>query len=128
MTYEVTVVREFVAWHWLTVPDPGPEGERHSHDFTAEVTLRGPELNEYGYLVDIDAVRAGLDESVERYEGATLNDLPEFAGKNPSAERLARFIAERFDEATPLDDEITVRLRLWEDETAAVAYDPCGSA
>jgi len=125
--YEVTVVREFVAWHWLTVPDPGPEGERHAHEFSAEVTLRGPELNEYGYLVDIDAVRAGLDEAVERYEDATLNDLDEFAGENPSAERLARFVVDRFLDATDLDEAVDLHLRLWEDDTAAVAYDPCGS-
>ncbi len=124
MTYEVTVVREFVAWHWLTVPDPGPEGERHAHDFTAEVTLRGPELNEYGYLVDIDEVRAGLDAAVARYEDETLNGLAEFEGLNPSAERLARFIDERFVEATALDDGIDRRLRLWEDDAAAVAYEP----
>jgi 6-pyruvoyltetrahydropterin/6-carboxytetrahydropterin synthase len=124
MTYGVTVVREFVAWHWLTVPDPGPEGERHAHEFTAEVTLRGPDLNEYGYLVDIDAVRAGLDRAVERYEDETMNDLPEFAGLNPSAERLARFLVERFDDATDLDEDVDRRLRLWEDEDAAVVYEP----
>jgi 6-pyruvoyltetrahydropterin/6-carboxytetrahydropterin synthase len=124
MTYEVTVVRKFVAWHWLTVPDPGPEGERHAHEFTAEVTLRGPELNEYGYLVDIDEVRAGLDAAVERYEDETLNGLAEFEGLNPSAERLARFVDERFAEATALDDGIDRRLRLWEDDDAAVGYEP----
>ena len=122
--YEVTVVREFVAWHWLTVPDPGPEGERHSHAFTAEVTLRGPDLNEYGYLVDIDEVREGLDAAVERYEDETMNDLPEFEGANPSAERLARFLVERFDDATDLDDDVDRSLRLWEDDDAAVAYEP----
>ena len=124
MTYEVTVVREFVAWHWLTVPDPGPEGEHHAHEFTAEVTLRGPELNEYGYLVDIEDVRAGLDAAVGRYADETMNDLPEFAGLNPSAERLARFLTERFDDATDLDDDVDSRLRLWEDDDAAVTYDP----
>ncbi|MFB6169329.1 MAG: 6-pyruvoyl tetrahydropterin synthase family protein [Haloferacaceae archaeon] len=122
--YEVMVVRTFDAWHWLTVPDPGPEGERHSHTFTAEMTLRGPDLNEYGYLVDIDAVHDGLDAAVERYEDETMNDLSEFAGLNPSAERLARFIVERFDDATDLDDGIDCRLRLWEDDDAAVTYDP----
>lgn len=122
--YEVTVVREFVAWHWLTVPDPGPEGERHSHTFRAELTLRGPELNEYGYLVDIDAVRAGLDAAVSRYEDATLNRLDEFAGANPSAERLSRFVTDRFLDTTDLPDGTTLHLDLWEDETAAVAYEP----
>lgn len=122
--YEVTVVREFVAWHWLTVPDPGPEGEHHSHQFRAELTLYGSELDEWGYLVDIDEVKGGLEGAVDRYEDATLNDLDEFAGLNPSAERLARFVVERFEAEAELPPETTLRLRLWEDETAAVAYEP----
>jgi 6-pyruvoyltetrahydropterin/6-carboxytetrahydropterin synthase len=121
--YEVTVVRGFEAWHWLTVPDPGPEGERHSHAFRAELTLRGPALGEYGYLADIDAVRAGLDGAVARYEGATLNDIDEFAGLNPSAERLADALVDRFRDRTDLDAPERLRLRLWEDEEAAVAVE-----
>jgi 6-pyruvoyltetrahydropterin/6-carboxytetrahydropterin synthase len=123
MSYEVTVVRAFEAWHWLTVPDPGPEGERHSHAFRAELTLRGPTLGPHGYLADIDAVRAGLEAAVARYEGATLNDLDEFAGLNPSAERLADALADRFRDRTALDGPETLRLRLWEDDRAAVAVE-----
>ena len=46
--YTVTVTRSFVAQHFLTVPDPGPEGERHSHTFDVEARLAGPELDEDG--------------------------------------------------------------------------------
>ena len=60
--YELTVTRDFVAQHFLTVPDPGPEGEEHSHGFTVEVRFAGPSLGEYGYLVDIDEVNAVLDD------------------------------------------------------------------
>ncbi|MEF8757322.1 MAG: 6-carboxytetrahydropterin synthase, partial [Halobacteriales archaeon] len=42
--YELTVTRDFVAQHFLTVPDPGPEGVRHSHHFTVEVRFGGSEL------------------------------------------------------------------------------------
>lgn len=120
--YSVSVTRSFVAQHYLTVPDPGPEGTLHSHQFTAEVTYRGPELGEYGYLVDIDAVIDAVESTVETFTDETLNDLPEFAGLNPSAEHFARIFASRLtDRLTPEPaTELTVSLQ--EDDVATVSY------
>jgi 6-pyruvoyltetrahydropterin/6-carboxytetrahydropterin synthase len=121
--YEVSVRRTFVAQHYLTVPDPGPEGVPHSHTFTAEVALRGPELGEYGYLVDIDDVKAGVDAVVDHYRDELLNDHAAFEGANPSVERFARVFARSFlDVAEPSTPE-HVRVRLWEDEEAWASYE-----
>jgi 6-pyruvoyltetrahydropterin/6-carboxytetrahydropterin synthase len=121
--YTVTVERDFVAQHFLTVPDPGPEGELHSHHYTAAVELAGAELNEYGYLVDIDAVSAELDATVERYRDATLNDLPEFEGLNPSVEHFARLFGRRFWEGldAPTVDRLSVELQ--EDDVARASHE-----
>jgi 6-pyruvoyltetrahydropterin/6-carboxytetrahydropterin synthase len=121
--YTVTVRREFIAQHFLTVPDPGPEGDLHSHAFTLELRLSGPELNEYGYLVDIDRVDAVVDDIVARYRDATLNDLPEFAGENPSVEHFARHVAERFADGTDLSNPERLEVRLWEDDSAWASYE-----
>lgn len=120
--YTVTVRRDFVAQHFLTVPDPGPEGDLHSHRYTAEVRLAGPDLNQYGYLADIDDVEAELDDAVERYRDATLNDLPEFEGLNPSLEHFARLFGRRFWEGlnAPEVESLTVELR--EDEVARASH------
>ncbi|WP_129117061.1 6-pyruvoyl trahydropterin synthase family protein [Halegenticoccus tardaugens] len=121
--YAVTVRRSFIAQHYLTVPDPGPEGELHSHRFTAEVTFEGSELNEYGYLVDIDDVKAGMATIVDRYADETMNDQPAFEGVNPSVEHFARiFCRELLDEAEPSNPE-RVAVAMWEDEDAAAAYE-----
>lgn len=120
--YTVTVTRDFIAQHYLTVPDPGPEGELHSQHYRFEVTLRGPELNEHNYLVDIDAVKAALAAVEARYADATLNDLPEFEG-NPSVEQFARVVCERVLEAVRTDGLDAVRVRAWEDEEAAAGYE-----
>ena len=121
--YSVTVERSFVAQHFLTVPDPGPEGERHSHSYTANVRLAGDELNEYGYLVDIDDVEARLAATVARYRDATLNDLPEFEGLNPSLEQFARLFGDRFltDFDAPEVESLAVELR--EDDVAWAAFE-----
>ena len=121
--YEVCVSRTFVAQHFLTVPNPGPEGELHSHRYGVELRLRGESLNQFGYLVDIDAVRSSVERTVERYRDETLNDLPEFAGNNPSVEHFAReFHARVLDGIdTPEVSEATVRLH--EDEDAWAAFE-----
>ena len=121
-TYELTVTRDFVAQHFLTVPDPGPEGEVHSHHFTAELRFSGPELGAYGYLVNIDDVEAILDDLEARYRDALLNDLPEFSGLNPSVEHFARIVCDRVESALddPTPEHLTVRL--WEDDTSWASH------
>ena len=120
--YTVTVVRPLVAQHYLTVPDPGPEGELHSHRFRLEVELAGEELNEYDYLVDIDEVEAALDAVKARYTDETLNDLPEFAGYNPSVERFARVVHERVADAVSTEEIDRLTVTVWEDDVANAAY------
>lgn len=120
--YRLSVSRAFIAQHFLTVPDPGPEGEVHSHHFTLELRFAGPELGAYGYLVNIDDVEAIVDELEDRYRDALLNDLPEFEGLNPSVEHFARLIGDRVErglaEAAP--EQLTVRL--WEDDVSWASH------
>ncbi|MFB6118016.1 6-pyruvoyl tetrahydropterin synthase family protein [Halosegnis sp.] len=120
--YQLTVRRSFIAQHFLTVPDPGPEGVPHSHEFTAEVTFAAPTLGEYGYVVDIDAVEAALDSIETRYCDTLLNDLPEFDG-NPSVERFAERVGDRL--VDQLDEPTPTRLvvRLWEDDLAWASHE-----
>jgi 6-pyruvoyltetrahydropterin/6-carboxytetrahydropterin synthase len=121
--YTVTVTRSFVAQHYLTVPDPGPEGEVHSHHFTVEVELSGAALNEYGYLVDIDEVKAATDAVVARYRDETLNAMPAFEGLNPSVEHFARVFCEGVLDRADLDGPERIAVRLWEDETARAGHE-----
>jgi 6-pyruvoyltetrahydropterin/6-carboxytetrahydropterin synthase len=121
--YTVTVLEDLVAQHFLTVPDPGPEGTPHSHHFEIELEFRGPELNQYDYLVDIDDVDATLAALCDRYEDTLLNDLPEFEGYNPSVERFARVVWERVTERITDDTVEEVAVTIWEDEQACAAYE-----
>ena len=117
--YTVTVTDSFVARHALTVPNPPEgEGELHSHTFTTEITFRGEELGEYGYLLDIDLATAALAAVTERYHDANLNDR---LSGNPSVERLARALwFELADIDAPAVEALPVTVH--EDETAVVSY------
>ena len=71
--------------------DWGSENQRHSHHYQVEVELAGRRLDEHGYLVDIVDIETHLDALVAYiYRDQILNDLPEFAGLNPSIEHFAR--------------------------------------
>ena len=121
--YATTVVTDFVAQHYLTVPDPGPEGVPHSHHFEVELTFRGPELNAHDYLVDIDDADAALADLADRYRDGLLNDFPEFEGANPSVERFARVIFERVTDAVTDETVAELAVTVWEDDAAAATYD-----
>ncbi|MFW6002947.1 MAG: 6-pyruvoyl trahydropterin synthase family protein [Halanaeroarchaeum sp.] len=120
--YELGVSRDLVAQHYLTVPDPGPEGEIHSHHFELEIRFAGSSLDEYGYLVDIDAVNDVLDDIEDRYRDTLLNDLPEFEGENPSVERFARHVGDRIDAALHDGAPESLVVRIWEDESAWASH------
>jgi len=82
------------------------------------VTFRGPELGEYGYLLDIDLARDALADAVGTYRDETLNDHLE---GNPSVERLARVLFEALEEIdAPAVEELTVAVH--EDDKALVSY------
>ena len=121
--YRLSVSRDLVAQHFLTVPDPGPEGEVHSHRFTVEVRFTGPELGEYGYLVDIDAVKDAIDRQEDRYRDALLNDLPEFEGLNPSVEHFARAFGDRLADALQDPTPTAMTVRIWEDDEAWASHE-----
>jgi len=120
--YELMVRRDFVAQHYLTVPNCGPENEWHSHHFDLEVRLEGPNLNDNGYLVDITEVEAALDTIVDRFEDATLNDQPEFEGLNPSVEHFARIVADHVQDQLDLSGLRHLTIRIWEDDQAWASY------
>lgn len=116
------VKRDFIAQHFLTVPNSGPENEWHSHHFEVEVLLEGDTLNANGYLVNIVEVKHHLDALVETYKDATLNDLDAFEGLNPSIEHFARIFCNQLWERIkePRLDRMSVKI--WEDEEAWAAY------
>ncbi len=92
--YHIGLNRPFRAFHFLIGGDWGSENQRHSHDYRLEWVLAGNELDQHGYLLDLLAVEALLDEALAPIKEATLNDLPAFVGLNPSVERLTRQLSD----------------------------------
>jgi 6-pyruvoyltetrahydropterin/6-carboxytetrahydropterin synthase len=120
--FTVGVLQDFVARHFLTGGDFGPEGELHSHHYRVEVTVTGEKLDGHGFLVDIVRLKEELRSIVERYRDRTLNDLPELAGVNPGVEEVARAMARSLAATFPGKGLKALAVKLWENESAWASH------
>ena len=120
--YTLAVQRTFTAWHYLIGGDWGAENQPHTHDYRLELRLDAATLDEHGYCVDIVKVEAALDAFVATLAGATLNDLPPFAGLNPSIEHFCRIAAESLAPAVAAPNLTAITVRIWENTIAWAEY------
>jgi 6-pyruvoyltetrahydropterin/6-carboxytetrahydropterin synthase len=120
--YTVAVQRELILQHFLIGADFGPENRLHSHAYRVEFRLAGEELDQHGFLVDIDVMSASLDEVLAELRDRPLNDLPAFQGLNPSIEHLARILCRALRSRLPTDRLREVAVTIWENPYAWAAY------
>jgi 6-pyruvoyltetrahydropterin/6-carboxytetrahydropterin synthase len=125
-TFQVGVLADFVAQHYLVGGDFGPEGSLHSHHYRVELTVSGGELDRHGFLVDIVRLREELARVVAAYRDRTLNDLPDFAGLNPGVEVVARAMAQSLARALASENRGDLTVKLWENDTAWASYRVAG--
>ncbi len=120
--YTVAVKRDFVAQHFLIGGDWGAENDLHSHHYFVEVQLFGESLDQHGYLVDIVDIENRLEALVAHYRDKTLNELPEFAGLNPSIEHFSRIFCQKIAQDLQAPNLNAIAIQLWENEIAWASY------
>lgn len=120
--YSLAVQRDFVAQHFLIGGDWGAENSLHSHHYLLELQLEGDALDRHGYLVDIVNVELALNTLITGFRDKTLNDLPQFAGLNPSIEHFTRIAAEQLASAVAAPNLTALTVRIWENQIAWAAY------
>lgn len=97
----------------LTVP--------HGHNYTLDVTVRGPLDERTGMVIDLGELkRIVTDAVVERFDHADLNADSLFRGRVPTTENLAIVVWELL--APKLGSERLWRIRVWEDPTLYADY------
>lgn len=101
---------------------PG-EGERlHGHNWRIKATLRASALAKEGWVVDFYVLGRTLRAIVEPYEHAFLNDIPPFDDLNPTAENLARVVADELAAKIEDDRVKVVRVDVWESDECCATY------
>ena len=97
--FQISVESEFCAAHALVIR--GLREPTHGHNFKLTVTLEGPTLDPDGLLLDFHAVERLVHEVTRPLNNSDLNTLPAFGQQSPSAEHIARFIADRITAGLP---------------------------
>lgn len=98
----------------LTVP--------HGHNYTLDVTVRGPIEPRTGMVIDLAELKAIVAATViDRFDHADLNADPLFRDRIPTTENIAIAVWELL--APKLGPDRLARVRVWEDPTLFVDYD-----
>ncbi len=126
--FHITVDREFCAAHALLIR--GVLEPLHGHNFHLSVTLRGHSLDADGLLLDFHALDHALSDILRPFTNANLNTTSPFTTLNPSAENIAKYLADRISQVlpsiTPSGAPIPTlhSIRLTEAPNCAVTYYP----
>ena len=97
----------------LTVP--------HGHNYTLDVTIRGPIDPQTGMVIDLGELKRIVGETVvDRFDHADLGAVSIFRGKVPTTENLAIAVWELL--VPKLGADRLWQVRVWEDPTLYVDY------
>lgn len=97
--YEIRVETDFAAAHFLR-DYHGKCENIHGHNYKVYAHVRGSILDEGGMLLDFKELKTTLREICKLLDHKNLNDFDYFM-QNPSAERIATFIAENILQKIP---------------------------
>jgi len=123
--YELRVITRFAAAHRLTMVGSKCEN-MHGHNWKIEVFLVGDRLDDAGVLMDFGGIKAHLRDIIGRLDHQFLNELPIFAGRQPSSERIAAFVAEELQKAIGTTAVRVSRVSAWESDDSCATYIPAG--
>lgn len=125
--FEVHVTTTFPAAHALR-NYYGKTEPVHGHNWRARITIAGPRVDSMGLLVDFVPLQKEMARIVARLDHQFLNEVTPFDVVNPSAENIAFYLWEQFNECVPpLQPEFALavtRVEVWETDNCSAVYLP----
>ncbi|MEN6349455.1 MAG: 6-carboxytetrahydropterin synthase QueD [Syntrophomonas sp.] len=119
MSFEVSIVQEFAAAHWLNNYN-GNCRNIHGHTWKTEIIISGDQLDEVGMLVDFREVKKVLAAIIERFDHCLLNEVRPFDSINPTAENIARYIYQEAQKQ--FENNKIILVKVWESSSAWASY------
>lgn len=95
--YYITKRIEIAGSHFLELPYESKCSRIHGHNWIITIHCRARELNPQGMVADFSHIKAEITEQLDH---RCLNDVVPF---NPTAENIARWIADRVDHCYRVD-------------------------
>jgi len=125
-TYLLSAEATFAAAH--TLPGVDMCARMHGHNWRVRVTVRvaAARLDATGMGLDFRDLERFAREATSEFEHRYLNDLPAFQDRPPTAETLARVVAERIAAAVTghASGAEVAEVELWETPLFKVSYRP----
>ena len=91
--YELTIQTEFCAAHAIVIG--GVREPLHGHNFHVTACVSALDLDSEGLAVDFHAVERTLRHLLKPWDNQNLNEVEPFTTLNPTAELIAKVIADR---------------------------------
>jgi 6-pyruvoyltetrahydropterin/6-carboxytetrahydropterin synthase len=126
VAYRVTVSARFEAAHNLIDYPGGPE-PLHGHSYRVDAVLESRDLQQHDLAVDFTQAKKVLDAIASEFDYKYINEHPAFAGRNTSAENLARYFSERLETSGVLGWARVAEVTIWEgpENRATYILRPC---
>ena len=121
--YRVTVTARFEAAHNLIDYKGGPE-PLHGHSYRVEAIIEADRLTAQDLAVDFVPARRALEAIAKEFDYGYINEHPAFAGRNTSAENLARHFADRLETSGSLGKARVAEVTVWEGPENRATYVP----
>lgn len=112
----------FDAAHCLP-DDTGNCRRLHGHTYRVAARFRFGSIDGAGMAIDFREAKAALRDVLGEFDHQYINDLPAFAGRNPTAESIAEYICRRIGGRLPSVYSVSV----WETATSCATYYPEGA-
>jgi 6-pyruvoyltetrahydropterin/6-carboxytetrahydropterin synthase len=106
MADQIAVYDSFPAAHRIRIDTAGTREPVHVHHWRAKVEFRAPSEP----LAAASRAAEWLERWVERHRGRSLNDVPPYGTVNPTAEEVARHLADEFRTTFPETHLIAVTI------------------
>lgn len=121
--YRITVKQHFDAAHYLR----GYKGKCenvHGHRFEVVVSLESKQLNDIGIVYDFVELKRKLNDILDRFDHASLNDIPPFDKINPSSENIAAVVFRELQSKLKGEPVTLTAVDVWESPENSVRYTP----
>ena len=113
---------EFSAAH-IIPSHPGPCKNLHGHTYKVKVFVESEKLNSLEMVIDFSDLNKILKEVVSNFDHKYLNELKEFEGIIPTAERIAFVIYNEINKNLPGGLKLQ-KVEVYENETSCAIYYP----
>jgi 6-pyruvoyltetrahydropterin/6-carboxytetrahydropterin synthase len=121
MRFTVFKETDFAAAHFLREYRNQCEN-LHGHNYRVRVYVGADELDSTGMVIDFVKLKSAMMEVVRRFDHHNINEVPPFDLLNPTAEHVARYIAEEVATAIDSDRVRVTECHLWETDRSCAIY------